>query len=127
MSNDLLSWSAAWDVQKYDEDAVAWLTQKLGRTPQGADFQAASIDPYEDNHVPGNLLTTAGLTRITSLITGAGGVAFTNTTARIGTGNGAGTAAVGDVALSAAAGSTNQWWQIMDSGKPTTSAGVITA
>src|SRR3954469_21122555 len=119
MSNDLLSWSAAWDVQKYDEDAVAWLTQKLGRTPQGADFQAASIDPYEDNHIPGNLLTTAGLDRITKLIIGAGGQASDNTHTRIGVGNGVGTAAIGDTDLSASAGSTNRWFQVMDASKPT--------
>jgi hypothetical protein len=124
---DPINWQCNWGVQKWDEDAVAYLTAKLGRTPAGADFEAARIAPYEEVVVERNLLTTAGLTRITSLITGAGGVAFTNTTARIGVGNGAGTAAVGDTALSAAAGSANQWWQIMDATYPTTAAGVITA
>jgi hypothetical protein len=85
------------------------------------------VPTYESNVHHGNLLTTAGLTRITSLITGAGGVAFTNTTARIGTGNSSTAAAVGQTDLQAAAGSTNRWFQIMDATFPTTAAGVITA
>lgn len=127
LTTDPVTWSVEWGVRKYDEDAVAWLTERLGREPSGADFTAAGIDPYEDNTVMRNLLTTAGLGRITSLITGAGGQALTNTSGRIGVGNGVGTAAVGDTDLSAAAGTANRYFQPFDATYPTTSGGVITA
>lgn len=122
-----VTWSVLWGVHKFDEDATAYLCEKLGRAPQFADFEAARIDPYEVGQVERNLLTTAGLTRITSLITGAGGQALTNTAGRIGVGNGVSTAAVGDTDLSAAAGTTNRYFQPFDATYPTTAAGVITA
>jgi hypothetical protein len=127
LETDPLTWHTQWGVQRWDEDATAWLTEKLGRTPTAADFEAAGIDPYAVTSVDRNLLTTAGLTRITSLITAGGGQALTNTSGRIGVGNGAGTAAVGDTDLSAAAGSANRWFQVMDATYPSTAAGVITA
>jgi hypothetical protein len=71
-------------------------------------------------------VTTAGLTRNASLLIGAGGQAPTNTSCRLGVGNGAGTAAVGDTDFSAAAGSSNRWFQIMDSTFPSAAAAVIT-
>lgn len=122
-----INWSAQWEIAKYDEDVTAWLTGKLGRAPQGADFDAANLAAYEVAHVERNLLTTAGLTRVTSLIVGGGGQALTNTSGRIGVGNGVGTAAVGDTDLSAAVGSANRWFQVFDATYPTTAAGVITA
>lgn len=79
--------------------------------------------PLGSSRVDGNLITTAGLTRLTSLLNGAGGTALTTTTARIGVGNGAGTAAVGDTDLSASAGSTNRWFQTCT---VSTAAGVVT-
>lgn len=116
----------AW-VDKFDDDQTAWAMLKLDQERiTAADFEALGIKPYETLDAGKNLLTTAGLTRLTSLLNGAGGQAATNTATRIGVGNGAGTAAVGDTALSAAAGSANQWWQIMDATFPSTSAGVVT-
>src|SRR3954454_873599 len=108
MSVDSLQWHAELTIEKFDEDATAWLEARLER-PTAADFARYGITPFDVAHVESNLLTTAGLTRITSLITGAGGQAATNTSARLGVGNGAGTAAVGDTDLSAAAGSANRW------------------
>jgi hypothetical protein len=121
-----LTWNVQWGVQRWDEEATAWLTEKLGRTPTAADFEAAGVTPYAVSTVERNLLTTVGLNRITSLIIGAGGQAATNTSSRIGVGNGAGTAAIGDTDLSAAAGSTNRWFQIMDATFPTQANGVLT-
>jgi len=122
MSADGIKWSCAWQVQKWDEEAVAWLTQKLGRTPLGADFEAAGLPTYEHNDIPGNLLTTAGLTRITSLIVGAGGQAASQTAARIGIGDSTTAVAVGDTALGAA---TNKLYHVLD-GAPSTSGGQMT-
>jgi hypothetical protein len=122
------NWKIDWNVYKFDDEATRWLTSKLdGRDPLFRDFIKAGLNPYETNPIPGNLLTTAGLTRITSLITGGGGQALTNTSGRIGVGNGAGTAAVGDTDLSASAGSSNRWFRVFDATYPTVSAGVITA
>lgn len=120
-------WTPQWTIHKFDEDSTGWLTGRLGRDPLFADFAAAGIDPYEVGEVDGNLLTTAGLARITNLITGGGGQAFTNTSGRIGVGNGAGTAAIGDTDLSASAGSTNRFFQTLDATYPTVANGVITA
>lgn len=123
-ANDTLKWNCTWGVQKYDEDAVAYLTEKLGRDPLGFEYEAERIKPYEDNVIPKNLLTTAGLTRITSLITGAGGQAMTALATRIGVGdNSAATsAAITDTNLGAA---TNKFWTILDSA-PGLSGGIMT-
>jgi hypothetical protein len=121
------TWHIVLNVLKYDEEATSWLTRRLDRDPEYRDFKAERIIPYEIGTVERNLLTTAGLTRITSLITGAGGQALTNTSGRIGVGNGAGTAAIGDTDLSAAAGASNRYFQPFDATYPTTSAGAITA
>lgn len=87
-------WHCHWQVAKYEDDAAF-----------------AAGDPYEVNDIPGNLLTTAGLGRIATLVTAGTGNLISSTTARVGTGNGGGTAAIGDTDLSAAAGSTNRWFQ----------------
>jgi hypothetical protein len=126
-SAETLNWHARWEIAKYDEDVTAWLTEKLGRAPQGADFEAARVKAFEVGEVDRNLLTTAGVTRMASLLVAGGGQALTATSGRIGVGNGAGSAAVGDTDLSAAAGSTNRWFNIFDATYPTVAAGVITA
>jgi len=115
-----------WRVKKYTEDDVARLSKILGRNPQSDDFERAKVTPFEDNLVRGNLVTTAGWNRLTSLMIAGGGQAPTNTSARIGTGDGAGSAAVGDTDLSASAGSTHRWFQILDVTYPTQSNTLIT-
>jgi len=87
-------WRCNWYVTKYESEAAH-----------------AAGDPYEENHIPGNLLTTAGLGRIATLLNAGTGNLISSTTARVGVGNGGGTAAIGDTDLSAAAGSTNRWFQ----------------
>jgi hypothetical protein len=126
-TNETHNWNIDIGVTKWDAEATAWLTRRLGRAPVAADFEAAKVKAYEDNVHHGNLLTTAGLTRITSLIVAGGGQALTNTSGRIGVGNSSTAAAVGQTDLSAAAGSTNRWFNILDATFPTVAAGVITA
>lgn len=104
-------WRCHWSVQRWDEDATAWAHARLNRAPQADDFAALSIDPYLVTEVSGNLLTTAGLGRIATLVTAGTGNLISSTTARVGVGNGAGTAAIGDTDLSASAGSSNRWFQ----------------
>jgi hypothetical protein len=127
MSTQGITWRAHALVEKWDEDATSWVKEKSGLlAPTAAVFESLKVKPTDIAECPNNLLTTAGLTRVTSLINGAGGQAATNTATRIGTGNGVGTAAVGDTDMSASAGSSNRWYQIMDATFPSTSAGVIT-
>lgn len=124
MSRDALLWRPVATIRRYAEDDVARLTGILGRDPLDDDFLFAGVR-YEESVCEGNLLTTAGLTRITSLITAAGGQGLVATSGRLGAGDGAGTAAVGDTDLSASAGSTHRWFQVLDATYPSSAAGVI--
>lgn len=103
-----------WLVERYDEDATAWLTRKLGRAPIGADFATARIGSYRTTDVFGNLITNAGWTRLMNLLTNQGATqALDATHARIGAGNGSTAEAYTDTDLSAAAGSANRWFQLV--------------
>lgn len=126
-AHESIRWSPVATVEKYDDDQTAWVARRSGiHTPLGADFERLGVKPYETVVRPGNLLTTAGLQRLTNLLIGAGGTALTNTTARLGTGNSATAAAVGQTDLQASAGSGNRWFQIMDATFPTAVNGVVT-
>jgi hypothetical protein len=125
--HDSIRWTPALRVDKYDDDQTAWVARRSGLlTPKGSDFEAAKVRPYETVEVVGNLLTTAGLQRLTNLLIGAGGTALTNTTARIGVGDSSTAAAVGQTDLQAAAGSTHRWFQVMDATFPTAVNGLVT-
>lgn len=127
MTTDQLQWKAHAHVDKYDADQTEWVKKYSGLlAPSASIFEGLGVKPSEVVDKADNLLTTAGLTRIVSLIVAAGGQAPTNTAARIGTGNGVGTAAVGDTDLSASAGSTNRWFNVMDATFPTIAAAVAT-
>lgn len=127
-ANDSAKWHPHIHVDKYDDDQTAWVAGKLGiLVPQGADFEQLGVKPYEVVDADGNLLTTAGLGRLTSLLTAGGGQALTNTATRLGVGNSSTAAAVGQTDLQAAAGSANRWFQVMDATYPSTSGGVLTA
>lgn len=126
-AGDSIRWRPVATVEKYDDDQTAWVARKSGViTPLGADFKLYDVKPYETVVAPGNLLTTAGLQRLTNLLIGAGGQAVTNTAARLGVGNSSTAAAVGQTDLQAAAGSTNRWFQPMDATFPTAVNGVVT-
>jgi hypothetical protein len=127
MHTDRVTWVAHARVDKWTDEQVAWVATKTGiRVPSG-DVLAVHVKPAEVTETPGNLLTTAGLTRLTSLLTAGGGQALTNTATRLGVGDGTGTAAVGDTDLSASAGSSHRYFQVMDATYPSVSAGVLTA
>jgi hypothetical protein len=110
-SQDKVGVTTVWTVRKYTEQDSSWAFSVLGREPSDEDFAHLGIAPYEIGVVDGNLATTAGLTRLTALLNAGGGNAMTSTTVRVGAGDGAGTAAIGDTDLSAAAGSTHRWFQ----------------
>jgi hypothetical protein len=127
MQTDAVKVKTVWRVERWDSDQTEWTQTRTGlATPSAANFRALNVLPYDVSRVEGNLLTTAGLTRITALLTAAGGQGVVATSTRLGTGNGAASAVVGDTDLGAAAGSTNRWYQIMDSTYPQTAAGVLT-
>jgi hypothetical protein len=116
-----------WTVSRWDAEQTGWVKRRTGLlTPGIDDFHQAGVQPYLTTEVHGNLATTAGLTRLTSLLTAGGGQAIVATSARIGVGNGGGTAAVGDTDLSASAGSSNRWFQVLDATYPQVSGGVLT-
>lgn len=129
MQLDGVKWVPNAHIDKYSAEQVEWVRSKTGLLePKGDTFEAFNMTP-EDGviDVEGNELTTAGLTRITSLINGAGGQALTNTATRIGVGNSNTAFAAGQTDLQAAAGSSNRFFMTMDATYPSTSAGVITA
>src|SRR4249919_2840918 len=99
-------WHCDWTIQKWDEEQTREALRLLdGIEPTAEDFAELGIAPYETAKVHGNLLTTAGLGRIATLVNLGTGNKIDSTTARVGAGDGAGTAAIGDTDLSAAAGS----------------------
>jgi hypothetical protein len=114
-----------WVIDRWDEDATRWAAARLGRKPIDADFHKLKVKPYLTTEVHGNLITTAGWTRASNLLTNQGSTqALTSTAVRIGAGNGAGTAAAGDTDLSASAGSANRWFQTV-SGNGTVSTNTL--
>jgi len=90
--------------------------------PEADARAAAGLAPDDVALSDGNLITTAGLTRLTSLLTGAGGQAYDATHARIGVGDSSTAALVGDTALGAV---TNKYYKTV-TGAPSLSGGVMT-
>lgn len=104
-------------IDKYDDDMTRYTSDKLGIvSPQKRHFDALGIRPYDTVTVNGNAMTTQGLAQMTNALIGTGSlVLLTATTTRIGVGNGTTAWAAADTDLSASAGSTNRWFQIVDS------------
>lgn len=127
MTVDCVTWRAHAFVEKWDDDQTDWVAARSGvLVPSAADFERLDVRPYATVEADGNLLTTAGLNRVTSLIIAGGGQGATNTSTRLGVGNSSTAAAVGDTDLGASAGSSNRWFQVMDATYPTQSNGVLT-
>jgi len=127
MSNDVVQWHPHYRVDKWDADQTDWVSSRSGVVaPRAAHFWYHGVNPVDVVEGDGNLLTTAGLTRLVSLLLAAGGQGLTNTACRIGVGNGAGAAAIGDTDLSASAGSANRWFQVMDATYPSAAGAVAT-
>lgn len=127
MNTDTIREHAHAHVDKWDEDKVEWVRRESGVLAPSGDLMMSFVKPDDTSDAEHNLITTVGLTRLVSLLAGAGGLAITNTTARLGTGNGASAAAVGDTDFSATAGAANRWFQIMDATFPTIATSVLTA
>jgi hypothetical protein len=104
-----------WRVDRWDAEQTGWTRRRSGLSaPTGADFAALDVRPYQTTEHVGNLILNAGWTRLMNLLTNQGATqAFDSTHARIGAGNGSTAAAYTDTDLSAAAGSTNRWFQLV--------------
>lgn len=123
-----IQWRTTTLCEKFSADQVLYASTMLHRVPTGDELRALCGEPEDGVHedLTSNLLTTAGLNRMTSLIIGAGGQAATATATRIGVGNSSSAAAVGQTDLQAASGSGNRQFKVMDSTYPQQSNGVIT-
>jgi hypothetical protein len=126
-SHDSIRWRPTIRVEKYDDETVARVAHNARMAVPDGLTLARFGKPFDVVEAAGNLLTTAGLNRLTSLLIAAGGQGLTNTASRLGVGNSATAEAVGQTDLQAAAGSTNRWFQIMDATFPTQANGVVTA
>ena len=109
-------------VRKYDPDAVAWASKKMGGGKPGAldfigshehDFHRLKIDPYEVVESVSNMFVTAGWQRLMNLLIGAGGTTYASATCRIGVGTATAAAANTQTDLQAATGSANREWQMV--------------
>ncbi len=124
---DGINWHAHARVDKFDDEQVEWVRNKTGvLVPQG-DLLSQHVVPYEVTEADGNLLTTAGLTRLASLLIAGGGQGLTNTATRLGVGNSNTAATIADTDLGASAGSSNRYFMTMDATYPSASGAVVTA
>lgn len=127
VARDSIKWNPVATVEKYDAEQVEWVARKSGlAVPTSVQFAEYGLVPYETVISVGNLLTTAGLARISSLIQAAGGQGATNTSSRLGVGNSATAEAVGQTDLQAAAGSANRQFKVMDATFPSFVNGIQT-
>lgn len=119
-------WVPMAKVLKYGQEKVAQITAQLGFEPKGYHLRelesSGHIEPDEVTDVVGNLLTTAGLNRMTSLILGSG-AAMTNAQTFSGVGDSSTAATVADTTLGA---SSNKWYKATDATYPSQANGVIT-
>lgn len=133
MPDDVLHWSAECKVVKFFESTVQDMIRHVGREPLGHEIEdlvsRGVFAPDDIHHEVGNLLTTAGLNRLTSLFEGAGGAAFNHADALIGVGyhggNATNDAAVGDTALAGDGSTSTAYYQPADTGYPAQSGGTI--
>jgi hypothetical protein len=129
MNTDDILWTPKVVVLKYDPDTVAEIAAELGHEPTGPELRhleaTQGLQPDDIAESIGNLLTTAGLNRITNLIIGGGGQALTNSRTAVGVGDSSTAATVSDTALGGNS-STHSWWQGPDASNPTQSNGTIT-
>jgi hypothetical protein len=111
-----------WRVDRWDADQTRWAMCRTGGfQPDATDFAALNVRPYSTTEHLGNAVLQAGWARVLANLTSIPGATaiFDATHTRIGVGNGVTAVnAVTDVDLSAVAGSTNRWFQLV-SGAPT--------
>lgn len=100
---DTLHWDPIVTIQKWDDGHAYELARSQGLIIPEPD----AIETYE-----GNLLLNAGITRLGSLLVGAGGTAYNAANTRLGVGDSSTAAAASQTDLQAA---TNKQWVLCDS------------
>lgn len=115
--------TTTWRVDRWDAEQTAWAQNRIGELlqPTDADFRRLGVRAYETTEHAGNVICTAGWTRMLNLLTAQGAVqAYDATHTRIGAGDGTVTAGGGsvpavaaDTDLAAVAGSTHRWFQLV--------------
>jgi hypothetical protein len=111
---DSANGTTAWKIERFDEDQTRWVKRRSGLSaPTGDDFRRLAVDPYDTSRFHGNLITTAGWTRLSNLLTAQGATQGLSATAtRIGVGDGTTPAeAYADADLAAASGATHRYFQ----------------
>jgi len=122
MADGVIHATTTWRIDRYDADQTEWVASRTGlASPQSQDFIRVGVTPYLTTEQTGNAILQAGWARVLANLTAvpAATAVLDATHTRIGAGNGS-TAinATTDTDLSAAAGSTNRWFQLV-SGAPT--------
>jgi hypothetical protein len=111
-----------WRVDRWDADQTSWVKRRTGGfQPEAGDFHALGITPYKTTEHLGNAVLQAGWARVLANLTSvpASAAIYDATHTRIGVGDGSTAVnAVTDTDLSASAGSTHRWFQLV-SGAPT--------
>jgi len=117
--------TTTWRVDRFDEDQTAWAHDRFGlRSHRGLtveEFAVFGIRPYQTTETVGNAVLQAGWARVLANLTAvpAATAVYDATHTRIGAGDGVTAVnATTDTDLSAAAGSTHRWFQLV-SGAPT--------
>lgn len=122
-SSQFIKWRPVAFLEKFDRDQVSWVSGKTGLLEPDGDTLLKYTKPYETMEIVGNLLTTAGLDKLTKLITGGAATALNATNSRVGVGDRSTAEAVGDTNLTT---TTNSYFRLNDGGWPTQANGVIT-
>lgn len=70
-----INWNCHVSVDKWDDDAVAWVQRKTGLVAPKASDLARLVRPYEtvEGPTPGNVLTTVGLAQLNATLLNASG------------------------------------------------------
>lgn len=105
-------WTCHTTLTKFDGD---WTSDEIAAGLAGT--------PIETIEVPGNILVTAGLTALMTLLIGGGGTAFNNANSYLGVGDSTTAAAIGQTDLQAV---SNKFRKAMDVSFPSVAANVAT-
>jgi hypothetical protein len=117
-----------WTFERYDADQIEWTLRQMEREmnlrdfaargplpePRHEDFRRYGVVPFDRTEYFGNVITTAGYTRLSNLLTNQGGTqALDATHTRIGVGDGTTAVANTDTDLSALSGSTHRLFNVV--------------
>lgn len=121
---EVVSWRFNWRCEKWSEDAVGFVRQRLG-LPDYREVSSELLRKFVgkaeiEEEIPGNLLLNEGIAEMLDLMAGEGSpTAFNTANARVGVGDSSTAAAATQTDLQAA---TNKTYKAMNGAYPTRSA-----